>query len=51
MKYWIYKVDYSRVNEFGQAGSDDKKQTVSSSSAASSSQESNQKSLTEKKNQ
>ncbi|KAA1086202.1 hypothetical protein PGTUg99_001269 [Puccinia graminis f. sp. tritici] len=50
-QYWIYKVDYSRVNEFGQAGSDDKKQTVSSSSAASSSKESHQKSLSEKKNQ
>ncbi|PLW17605.1 hypothetical protein PCASD_17648 [Puccinia coronata f. sp. avenae] len=43
-QYWIYKVDYSRVNEFGQAGSTDE--------TASSSKESNQKLLAdEKKNQ
>ncbi|KNZ49282.1 hypothetical protein VP01_510g19 [Puccinia sorghi] len=43
--YWIYKVDYSRVNEFGQSGTDDKKSPDASSSSSTS------KSLSEKKNQ
>jgi len=42
-QYWIYKVDYSRVNEFGQSGTDDKKSPDASSSTS--------KSLSEKKNQ
>ncbi|WAQ93365.1 hypothetical protein PtA15_18A425 [Puccinia triticina] len=51
-QYWIYKVDYSRVNEFGQAGAEDKKSPSSASaSAPSSSKESSQKTLSEKKNQ
>ncbi|KAH9450407.1 hypothetical protein Pst134EA_027109 [Puccinia striiformis f. sp. tritici] len=52
-QYWIYKIDYSRVNEFGQPGSDDKKpvEDIPSPSTSTSANDSKQISLSEKKNQ
>lgn len=48
-QYWIYKVDYTRVNEFGQAGVSDEDKT--NPTIEGSSEDKKPLSLTEKKNQ